>query len=326
MKSRSRELLERATAATVAAVEIYNKPNFPYRAESFCILAINGWELLFKAKWLRENNNRVRTLFVMEPRRRMDGTDSKLKKTKRTRSGNAFTHSIDYLGKRLVEKKQLDKAAMDNIDALIEMRDSCVHFYNQSNTKLAVRLQEIGAASLSNFVLAVKNWFSSDLSKLNFYLMPLSFVRLPRTTKGIILNSEEENFLSYLAELEQGTANDDSGFAVTINIEVKFTRSKAENAAKVRSSGDPDATNIRLTEEQIRETYPWDYGRLTEECEKRFQDFKCNREYHRFRKPLLGSAKYCYTRRLDPENPKSSKKVFYNPNILQELDKHYTKR
>ena len=150
MKSRSRELLERATAATVAAVEMYNKPDFPYRAESFCILAINGWELLFKAKWLRENNNRVRTLFVMEPRRKMDGTYSKLKKIKRTRSGNAFTHSIDYLGKRLVEKKQLDRAAMDNIDALIEMRDSSVHFYNQSDTKLAMRLQEIGAASLSN--------------------------------------------------------------------------------------------------------------------------------------------------------------------------------
>lgn len=215
---------------------------------------------------------------------------------------------------------------MDNIDALIEMRDSSVHFYNQSDTKLAMRLQEIGAASLSNFVLAVKNWFSSDLSKFNFYLMPLSFVRLPRSTKGIILNSEEKNFLSYLAELEQGTANDDSEFAVTINIEVKFTRSKTENAAKVRSSGEPDATNIRLTEEQIREKYPWDYGKLTEECEKRYQDFKCNKEYHRFRKALLGNGKFCYTRRLDPENPKSSKKVFYNPNILQEFGKHYTKR
>ena len=55
MKSRSKELLDRAIAATVATIEIYNKPDFPYRSETFCILAINGWELLLKAKWLKEN-------------------------------------------------------------------------------------------------------------------------------------------------------------------------------------------------------------------------------------------------------------------------------
>jgi hypothetical protein len=50
MRSRSKELLERAISAMVGAIEIYNKPGFPYRTESFTILAINGWELLLKAK------------------------------------------------------------------------------------------------------------------------------------------------------------------------------------------------------------------------------------------------------------------------------------
>lgn len=31
MKARSKELLDRAVAATVAAIEIYNKPDFLYR-------------------------------------------------------------------------------------------------------------------------------------------------------------------------------------------------------------------------------------------------------------------------------------------------------
>lgn len=52
MKARSKELLDRAVAATVAAIEIYNKPDFLYREEAFAVLAINGWELLLKAKWL----------------------------------------------------------------------------------------------------------------------------------------------------------------------------------------------------------------------------------------------------------------------------------
>ena len=46
MKSSSEELIDRSIAATVAAIEIYNKPNFLYREETFSILAINGWELL----------------------------------------------------------------------------------------------------------------------------------------------------------------------------------------------------------------------------------------------------------------------------------------
>ena len=68
MKSRSKELLDRALAATVAAIEIYNKPDFPYRSETFCILAINGWELLLKAKWLKENSNRIQSLYVQRIR------------------------------------------------------------------------------------------------------------------------------------------------------------------------------------------------------------------------------------------------------------------
>ena len=41
--SRSERLLDKAEAAMVAAVEIYNKPLFPYRAEAFSILALNAW-------------------------------------------------------------------------------------------------------------------------------------------------------------------------------------------------------------------------------------------------------------------------------------------
>ena len=76
MKARSKELLDRAVAATVAAIEIYNKPDFPYREEAFAVLAINGWELLLKAKWLVDHNNRVSTLYVMEPRTKKDGTQT----------------------------------------------------------------------------------------------------------------------------------------------------------------------------------------------------------------------------------------------------------
>ncbi len=77
MKARSKELLDRAVAATVAAIEIYNKPDFLYREEAFTVLAINGWELLLKPKWLADHNNQIRSLYVTEPRSKLDGSKSK---------------------------------------------------------------------------------------------------------------------------------------------------------------------------------------------------------------------------------------------------------
>ncbi len=325
MKARSKELLDRAIAATVAAIEIYNKPDFLYREEAFAVLAINGWELLLKAKWLVDHNNKISTLYVMKPRTKKDGTKSKNLQIKETRSGNPFTHSLDFLAKKLVDTKALDTNAWANIRALLELRDSSIHFYNWSGA-FPVRLQEIGAASLKNFVAATKAWFGRDMSEFNFYLMPLSFVSLPRQTEAVVLNHEEQKFLAFVESLEH--ANDDaaSPYSVTVNIDIKFTRSKAKDALGVQVTNNPNAPEVRLTEEQIRDRYPWDYDRLTEECRKRYNDFKAAQKYHDARKPLLKDKRFGEIRFLDPGNPRSAQKPFFKPNILQELDKHFTKK
>lgn len=175
MKSLSKELLDRAIGAMVAAIEIYNKPGFPYRAETFAILAINGWELLLKSKWLADNGNKLRSLYVYEKRERSDGSKGKKLYIKRTRSGNPQTHSIDFLAKKLVAMKKLDIAVWSNIQVLIELRDSAVHFYNHAPA-FRVRLQEIGTACTRNFSSVIDEWFNKELSEFDLYLMPLAFL------------------------------------------------------------------------------------------------------------------------------------------------------
>ncbi|MDQ8186807.1 DUF3644 domain-containing protein [Pelagicoccus sp. SDUM812002] len=325
MKARSKELLDRAVAATVAAIEIYNKPDFLYREEAFAVLAINGWELLLKAKWLADHGNKVSSLYVMEPRTKKDGTKSKKLQIKPTASGNPFTHSLDFLAKKLVESKAFDTNAWANIQALLEMRNSSIHFYNRSGA-FPVRLQEIGTASLKNFVATTKAWFGRDMSEFNFYLMPLSFIALPQQTDAVVLNHEEKKFLNFVESLEPANDDADSPYSVTVNIDIKFTRSKAKEALGVQFTNDPNAPAVRLTEEQIRERYPWDYDRLTTECRKRYSDFKAAQKYHDIRKSLLKDKRFGEIRFLDPGNPKSSKKPFFSPNILQELDKHYDRK
>lgn len=327
MKPRYRTLLDKAIAATVAAIEIYNKPDFQYRAETFSILAINGWELLLKAKWLNNNGNKIQSLYVWEKRENKDGSKSQRLTIKRTRSQNPFTISLYDVGEKLTAQGHLEKNAWTNIKALLEVRDSAIHFYNPSRD-LTKKLQEIGAASLKNFAALVEEWFGYDLSKFNFYLMPLAFVDLPTQAKAIVPNKEEKNFLKYLKQLESKVADLDSDYSVTVDIDVKFTRSKAKNVPGVNivNSKDPNVIDVRMTEEDMREKYPWDYQELTQRCRKRYSDFKLNKEHHGIMKTLNQDKKFCHIRYLDPGNPKSSTKKLYNPNILNEFDNHYSKK
>ena len=251
MKARSKELLERAIAATVASIEIYNKPDFLYREEAFSVLAINGWELLLKAKWLADHGNSIRSLYVREPITLKSGKRGKKLQIKTTRSGNPFTHGLEFIAKKLVEQGSLDPKAWQNLQALLEIRDSAVHFYNRSGT-FALRLQEIGTATLKNFVAACEDWFDRNLSEFNFYLMPLSFVTLPQSAEAMVLNAEEKNFVAFVNQLEGDDTNSESDYAVSVNIEIRFTRSKARDALDVRVTNDPKAAAIRLTDEQIR--------------------------------------------------------------------------
>ncbi len=61
-----RSLIDKSINSMLSAIEIYNKPNFSYREETFAILAINALELLFKAQLLKANSYNLRCLFVME--------------------------------------------------------------------------------------------------------------------------------------------------------------------------------------------------------------------------------------------------------------------
>lgn len=314
MDSSSEELLERAISAMLAGIEIYNKPGFPYRAESFAILAINGWELLLKAKWLYDNQNQMESLYVTEK----DGS------IKKTRSNAARTHGLDYIAKKFVADKVLNSLAWDNIQLLLEIRDSSIHFYNKSSIRTSI--YGISAACVKNFATAVRNWFNKDLSEYDISLMPLAFIDIPQNADGIVLSPSEHNFLSFLESIGNSEYDSESPYAVIVNVDVKFTKSNDADSLDVRITTDPSALSVRLTEEQIREKYPWDYNELTQRCRNRYQDFKVNKEYHTIRKAYEGDQKFAITRFLDPGNPRSPKKPFFNPNILRELDKHYSRK
>lgn len=327
MKSRSRNLAGKSIEAMLAAIEIYNKPSFSYREESFAILAINAWELLLKARILQLSNNKVSSILKYEKRQKADGSLSEKEYRVKNRSGTYLSIGL-FRAMDLLEAEYGDKIGMPvrkNIELLCEVRDSAVHFVNKG-FDLTLLVQQLGTASLRNYIIAIRRWFAIDLSKYNFFLMPLAFFGLETSVQGVSLNGEEKRLSEYLKkETTLGVGEEPDEFNVALTVNVRFTKSKEEDAELVRLSNDPGATPIKLTEEDIREKYPWDYEILTTRLRKRYKDFKLNKKYHELRKPLEAKSKYCNKRFLDPAQKNGIGKCFYNPNIVKEFDAHYTK-
>ncbi|MBU1039668.1 MAG: DUF3644 domain-containing protein [Proteobacteria bacterium] len=324
MVARSHELFERSLAALVSAIEIYNKPNFLYREETFSILAINAWELLLKGKWLFNNSNNIRCLYKYQAKTKADGTVGKKMCIQKTRSGNPYTHGIDYIGKKLVENNELDATAWKNIQALLEIRDSAIHFYNLGES-LSVRLQEIGAAAVRNYTILAKRWFKFDFSKCNLYLIPISIVRLP-TENTIVLNAEERNLIKYIDEIEKESPfTTDSEFAFSVDLEVRFVKSKDKNAMDIRVTNNPNAPEVRLNEQQLSEKYPLNFAALINACKERYSDFKRTDQFYKRLNEIKASTKYAYRRNLYQENPNGPKTHYYSHAALNYLDNHYTK-
>jgi hypothetical protein len=325
---RSIKLVEKSEAAIISAIEIYNKPDFKYREETFALLALNAWELLLKAKLLADKGNDVSAIYQREKRTKKDGTPSKKEYLKKNRSGNTQTIS---LGRAIIlldrnPSSRLDSAVKANLDALTEIRDNAAHYMN-AGTQLAKQVLEVGTATVRNYITLTKNWFKRDLSRYSLFLMPLGFLSQQTSATALSLGQDERKLIAYLAKLAQdGTAAPDPEYHVALNVNLSFQRSKLDAAAGVFVTSDPAAPHVNVTEEDIRKSYPWDYDELTRRLAKRYIDFKANQKYHTLRKPLLTNAVYVKSRYLDPGNPRSAKKDFYNPNIIGIFDQQYTRK
>jgi Protein of unknown function (DUF3644)/EC042_2821-lke REase len=323
-------LVDKAIAAAISAIEVYNKPAFRYREETFSILMLNSWEFLLKARILKENNNKLRSIEVWENARNKSGLPGKKLKQKRNRAGNAMTIGLSAaIGTvQQYSKDKIDQNVVENIVLLTEIRDNAIHFHN-AGMGLRKRVQEVGAAALRNFSYAVKTWFNRDLGAYDFALMPFCF----ESPAGIIQTVFPDDAKGGVSKLEKLLADTKRAFPfdpskpfnVGVEIDLHFVRKPINNAMAVRLvPSDPNAVPVAITEEDARKAYPWTYQSLRRHLRKRYSDFKENQKFHKIRKPLETDIRYCYLRQLDAKNPKSAKQLFYNPNIIGIFDQHYT--
>lgn len=272
--ARNSVLFDKSIAACISGIEIYNKPDFRYREETFTILMINAWELLLKAKILKDNKNQVQSIYVKEPKKLRSGEKStKQTIVKKSRSGNPL--SIELL-------RALDLVAFtdgsitaplkENIVALCEIRDNAIHFKNDE-PELGKLVLELGTASLKNYLNAVKMWFDKDLSRYNFYLMPMSFFHEFESMNSFSISKPSiqlEKLMSYLSEkVAQHKSDPDQEYNLLLRVETKFVKSSVEDALIVKQvrrreeAEDPDSVQeVILTEENVLLKFPWTHREL----------------------------------------------------------------
>lgn len=153
--------------------------------------------------------------------------------------------------------------------------------------------------------------------------MPLAFIKPQQPADAILLSKEEKNVATFISSLEVAS-DPKADYAVSVNAELKFLKSKADDAIKVQVTNDPGAPKVQFTEEHLKDKYPLNYAALTKACSARYCDFKQNKKYHDLRKPLKSDKRYCHVKKLDPDNPKSVKQEWYSQTVFNVLDRHYT--
>ncbi|WP_286898092.1 MULTISPECIES: DUF3644 domain-containing protein [Sphingobacterium] len=319
-----KSLLNKSVSSMLSAIEIYNKPNFAYREESFAILAVNSLELLFKAQLFKARKYNLQSLYVLESVLTKNGLPHKRKKKpKLSRSGNPQTINLMESIKRLINLGfKISGNNIGNIESLVELRDNAIHFHNSD--PISKEIQEIGFATIKNYLHLIKNWeVEIDMSKYNLYLMPLAYVDSKVISTGVI-TKEVQNYLSFVkSKIDQEDKNDQD-FDIAISIDVSF---KKENSfGQLGFKYDDKGVPIKLTEENIKQMYPLTYKDLCITAAKRYDNFKQNNDFHTCMREIKENDKLCHERKLDPDSKSSITKLFYNTNIWKVLDENYNKK
>lgn len=329
MKSNVESLIEKSIACAVSAIEIYNKPDFKYREETFSILMINSWELVLKAKLIKDANNNIKAIYIKENIPKKAGGKSKRWKYKLNKKGYNLTIGIEKLLEKYENEGNIDKRCLENIGLLNIVRNNAIHLINK-DSELASIVYEVGSANLKNYIEFIIENFNKDLSKYNFYLMPISFYNDYEIIDNIKI--EDTSFKSKLKkDLLELNSKYKSGpnekYNILLATKVSFIKGDKNgiNTKFTKELGE-DAIKVNLTDEEIDIRYPLSFEDLVNMLRARYNNFKQDKKFHELNKKYRKNINNAYQKFLNNKNKNGNSRWQYNSNILNFFDKDYNKK
>lgn len=151
--------------------------------------------------------------------------------------------------------------------------------------------------------------------------MPLAYIDSKIEVEAA-LTEETKNYVDLIKRsIERGNEEDD--YDIAISIDINFKKGSSFDSLGFRY--DEEGFPIMMREEDIKKKFPLSYKDVWTKCMTRYSDFKKNKKFNGIMKRIQANEKLTHTRKLDVDNPKSVKQMFYSSNIWKELDKDYTK-
>ncbi len=325
-------LVRNSKAAIIAAIEIHNKPLFPYRYEVCTLLVVNAWELLLKAYIYRFQKGV--NLF------RKDGTTKPFEECVACVASNS--------GKEF-------QVIQESLERLYEYRNSVVHYYSDGLDLILYSLLKANIVFYSDFI---KKYFKFDLSKeTNLILLPIGFsqpyspIDFLFTDSSFLANSSEEvkRFIKGIIESSQRLKSAGIEDSILVEYRMNLTNEKRIKNAdiiagisnaqpssnviliqnsleNVRFSNDISAKEIRISEDSVYKTiFTERYADVIREAKERFVDFRQDKKFHALMAKFKKDESICKSRYLDPINPQSgsARKYFYSKDIYDRLAEYY---
>ena len=228
------------------AVELYNKPTLKYRVEGFAFFVCNAWELMLKAKLIRDN-----------------GEDSIYYKDSETR-----TISLEKCIKLVFtnEKDPLRK----NLEKIIELRNTSTHFITEEYETIYVTLFQACAYNFADKLLSFHNVNITDLIPSHFINLSISQVPLSMEEMRAKYSPEVFAKLSKTSEFIKQTSDDISNdrFSISIKQDLHLVKSKDPNIPGFRivKSSEDASGNVMIVNKvkSINDTHPLTMHRLLE--------------------------------------------------------------
>ena len=294
----------------LAAIEIYNKPTVEHREQTLAMLLANAWEILLKARIVQESGGKLPSIY-----RRAIGRYER----------DSDTNEPMTIGLRqALGRVSLPGEVAANIRGILAVRNSAAHM-GVLAPEVAQRILGFGAASVQNFVKLVAQWFGVYMQVP--YLLPVGFLGEATMSTGSFPKSQQQ-LLAVLEQIGRSTRDaPESEFAVFMRVDINLNR-RLVGGGSITSgvTNDPAAPLVRVSDTEVLERFPATYQDVVSACKDRYPGFKRNLKFNSSMARVKSDPKCAYERRLDPQNPNSVKKVFYDLGAtLARLDEEYAR-
>lgn len=226
-------LFDRASDGILLALESYNRPSLDNRAEAFCMLATNAWELLLKGE-----------IVTSEGESEIYRNDD-----------SGYTISIGEALEKTIPDE--NSPVRENIEQLVGLRNQAVHLLLDD---LEPVLVELFQATVLNFRERYENATGEYFVDLNPGLLSLAVDRAhikPAVIKRRYGTETHRKVESFLEIYRAKQRSHDEKFAIPVEYRLVLTEEPGEADIKLREGDGGEGVAAIVQPEPIDKTHPY---------------------------------------------------------------------